>query len=217
VDRLLAGGREIGLRAAQSGLVVLGEVGVGNTTVAAALSCALTALEPRDAVGLGAGADSAILERKREVVTAALARTQANRDAATSPAEHARLCLQTLGGPEVAVLVGVVLGAVEARGVVVLDGLCASVSGLLAARLEPAAQAHLVAGQASRERAHPTVLRELGLEPLLSLRLRAGEGVGGCLAASMVVQGLRMRRLVARTAPEPGPRSPAGGQPADSV
>jgi nicotinate-nucleotide--dimethylbenzimidazole phosphoribosyltransferase len=70
---------------------------------------------------------------------------------------------------------------------------------LLAARIEPAVQAHLVAGQRSRERAHAAVLRALGLEPLLTLRLRAGEGVGACLAASMILQGLRMRRLAART------------------
>ena len=84
---------------------------------------------------------------------------------------------------------------------VVLDGLCTSLAGLLATRLEPAVQSHLVAGQVSRERAHPAVLRELGLEPLLSLRLRAGEGVGGCLATSLVLQGLAIRRMVARTAP----------------
>ncbi len=201
VDRLVDGGRAVGRRAARSGLVVLGEVGVGNTTVAAVLACVLLGIEPGDAVGLGAGADSDILERKLEVVDAALARAADRLAEARSPADHARVSLQALGGPEVAVLTGVVLGAVEARAVVVLDGLCASLPGLLAARIEPAVQSHLVAGQVSRERAHPAVLRELGLEPLLSLRLRAGEGVGGCLAASMMLQGLRMRRMVARTVP----------------
>ena len=80
-----------------------------------------------------------------------------------------------------------------------LVGLAGSLPGLLAARIKPAVQAHLVAGQRSRERAHAAVLRALGLEPLLTLRLRAGEGVGACLAASMILQGLRMRRLAART------------------
>lgn len=201
VDLLVQGGRELGRRAARSGLVVLGEVGVGNTTVAAALACALLDLSPDEAVGLGAGADSGILVRKREVVAAGLDRTAARRAAASAPSDHARICLQALGGPEVAVLTGVLLGAVEARSVVVLDGLCTSLAGLLATRFEPAVQSHLVAGQVSRERAHPAVVRELGLEPLLSLRLRAGEGVGGCLATSLVLQGLAMRRMVARTAP----------------
>jgi len=198
-DSLIERGRAIGSAAAADGLVVLGEVGVGNTTVAAALACALTGLDPADAVGLGAGADAAILERKREVIAAALARTGATLTGASSPAEHARLALAALGGPEVAILTGVVLGAVEAGAPVVLDGLAGSLPGLLAARMEPAVQAHLVAGQRSREKAHAAVLRELGLEPLLTLRLRAGEGVGGCLAASMILQGLRMRRLAART------------------
>ena len=201
VDLLVEGGREVGRRAARSGLVVLGEVGVGNTTVAAALACALLDLSPDEAVGLGAGADSGILVRKREVVAAGLERAAGRRAAASAPSDHARICVQALGGPEVAVLTGVVLGAVEARAVVVLDGLCTSLAGLLATRFEPAVQSHLVAGQVSRERAHPAVLRGLGLEPLLSLRLRAGEGVGGCLATSLVLQALAMRRMVARTAP----------------
>ncbi len=98
-------------------------------------------------------------------------------------------------------LVGVVLGAASAGAVVVLDGLATSVSALLACRLEPAAQAFLVAGQRSRERAHALVLTELGLEPLLDLRLRAGEGVGAALAAGLLTDGLHLRAGTARTTP----------------
>lgn len=199
LDSLLVRGREIGSAAAQSGLVALGEIGVGNTTVGAALACALTGLEPRDAVGLGAGSDSAILDRKREVVTAALERARPSLDAAVTPGERALVSLRALGGPEIAVLTGVVLGAVEAGAPIVLDGLAGSLPGLLATMIEPGVQAHLFAGQVSRERAHAAVLRELGLEPLLSLRLRAGEGVGAVLASSLLLQGLAIRRTVART------------------
>nr|WP_072624201.1 5,6-dimethylbenzimidazole synthase [Janibacter indicus] len=188
---LVAAGREIGTEAAASGLVCLGEVGVGNTTVAAALACALLDLEPQDAVGLGSGSDADMVARKREVVAAAVARTQGERD-------PLRL-LAMVGGPEIALLTGVALGAAAAGAPVVLDGLAASLPGVIAARLEPAAQAYLLAGQVSRERAHALVLRELGLEPLLDLRLRSGEGVGACLAASMVLQGLAVRRIAART------------------
>ena len=190
-DALVAAGREIGIEAAASGLVCLGEVGVGNTTVAAALACALLDLEPQDAVGLGSGSDADMVARKREVVAAAVARTQGERD-------PLRL-LAMVGGPEIALLTGVTLGAAAAGAPVVLDGLAASLPGVIAARLEPAAQAYLLAGQVSRERAHALVLRELGLEPLLDLRLRSGEGVGACLAASMVLQGLAVRRVAART------------------
>ena len=77
--------------------------------------------------------------------------------------------------------------------------LATSVAALLAVRMEPAVQGYLIAGQQSRETAHAAVLTELGLEPLLAMRLRSGEGVGGCLAASLLLQGQRMRRLVART------------------
>lgn len=191
VEALVAAGREIGTEVAASGLVCLGEVGVGNTTVAAALACALLGLEPQDAVGLGSGSDADMVARKREVVAAALERTKGESD-------PLRL-LAMVGGPEIALLTGVTLGAAAAGAPVVLDGLAASLPGVIAARLEPAAQAYLLAGQVSRERAHALVLRELGLEPLLDLRLRSGEGVGACLAASMLLQGLAVRRIAART------------------
>lgn len=191
VEALVAAGREIGREAAGAGLVCLGEVGVGNTTVAAALACALLDLEPQDAVGLGSGSDADMVARKREVVASALVRTKGESD-------PLRL-LAMVGGPEIALLTGVTLGAATAGAPVVLDGLAASLPGVVASRLEPGVQAHLLAGQVSRERAHALVLRELGLEPLLDLRLRAGEGVGACLAASMVLQGLDVRRTAART------------------
>ncbi|WP_460369736.1 nicotinate-nucleotide--dimethylbenzimidazole phosphoribosyltransferase, partial [Actinocorallia lasiicapitis] len=97
-------------------------------------------------------------------------------------------------------LAGVVLDAAQSGGVVVLDGLATSLAALAAVRMSPGVAAHLVAGQRSRERAHALVLRELGLEPLLDLRLRAGEGVGACLAAGLVLGGLRIRAETARTA-----------------
>ena len=91
-------------------------------------------------------------------------------------------------------LTGVVLGVAETGGVVVLDGLATSVVALVAVRLEPAVAAHLVAGQRSRERAHGLVLRELGLEPLLDLRVRAGEGVGAALATGLLQDALAAAR-----------------------
>ena len=190
VGRLVAAGRSLGAEAAAGGVVALGEVGVGNTTVAAALACALFHVEPDVVVGLGAGADSAMLERKAEVVAGALARAGRTDDPLTALAE--------LGGPELAVLAGVTLGAAEGRAVVVVDGFATSLAALVAVQLEPAVQACLVAGQRSRERGHDLVLQALGLEPLLDLRMRAGEGVGAALAAGLLLSGLRMRRETAR-------------------
>ncbi|NHN54682.1 5,6-dimethylbenzimidazole synthase [Calidifontibacter sp. DB0510] len=189
VLRLIEEGRAVG--SAGHGIVALGEVGVGNTTVAAALTCAVLGIAPEDTVGLGAGSDAEIVQRKIHVVRKSLSRKKIHQD----PID----LLAALGGPEFAVLTGVVLGAVAAGMPVVLDGLATSIAALLAVRTEPSVQAYLVAGQVSRERAHALVLRELGLEPLLSLRLRAGEGVGACLATSMLLQGLQVRRTAART------------------
>ncbi len=197
--RLIDSGRALGEGAAGAGLVALGEVGVGNTTVAAALACGLLGADPADMTGLGAGADSAILERKRSVVTAAVARALADRaDLGREPA----VALAELGGPEFAVLTGVVLGAAQAGAVVVLDGFATSVAALVAVQMQPGAQASLVAGQRSRERGHELVLRHLGCEPLLDLRMRAGEGVGAALAAELLLSGLCLRQHTARVSEE---------------
>lgn len=186
---LLERGRLLG--AEHGTLVALGEVGTGNTTVAAALAGALLALPAQAVVGLGSGADSAMVDRKREVVAAAVARV--------GPVSDPRRALAALGGPEVALLTGVVLGAAGAGAVIVVDGLLTSLAALCALELEPAVAQHLVAGQRSRERAHAAVLARLGLEPLLDLRLRAGEGAGACFAAGLLLAALRVRRDTART------------------
>lgn len=104
-----------------------------------------------------------------------------------------------LGGGEIAVLAGVASGAAKSGAVVVLDGLATSVAALVAVRLDPAVSAYLIAGQASREKGHRLVLGALGLEPLLDLRLRAGEGVGATLACSMLRSALAVRLRSART------------------
>jgi nicotinate-nucleotide--dimethylbenzimidazole phosphoribosyltransferase len=192
-------GEVLGGRLAGRGLVCLGEVGIGNTTVAAALCCVLLGLAPEAAAGLGAGADTAMVARKQEVIARALQRARA--------AHGGRLAdpwvaAASLGGPEIALLAGVVLGAARRRVPVILDGLVTSVAALLAVRAEPAAQSVLVAGQLSNERAHQAVLTELGLEPLLRLRLRAGEGVGACLAAQLLLTALRARADTARVSPQ---------------
>jgi nicotinate-nucleotide--dimethylbenzimidazole phosphoribosyltransferase len=168
-------------------------VGVGNTTVAAALTAALLGLPGASVVGLGAGADSATLGRKLWVVEEALARVQAGLGPLAA--------LAALGGPELAILAGIVLGVAQRGGAVVLDGLATSVAALVAVRLEPGAAAYLVAGQRSREQAHALVLEELGLEPVLDLRMRAGEGVGAVLSYQLVATGLSMRALAGRVSP----------------
>ncbi|HWU32744.1 MAG TPA: 5,6-dimethylbenzimidazole synthase [Marmoricola sp.] len=188
---LLDEGRALGIdRGRQHALIAIGEVGVGNTTVASALAAHFLKQAASDVVGLGAGADAAMLERKRSVVESALARAQVG-DAVEAVAR--------LGGPEFAFLTGVILGAASEHAVVVLDGLATSVCALAALEIEPGIAAYLVAGQRSRERAHQAVLEHLGLEPILDLRLRAGEGVGAAMAARVLTDARRLRARIART------------------
>jgi nicotinate-nucleotide--dimethylbenzimidazole phosphoribosyltransferase len=212
VDKLVTEGRVLGETLAVSGykLVVLGEVGVANTTPAAAMAAALLDVGPDDVVGPGSGSDSAILARKRRVVAQAVARYRSR-----GGGRGTNDVLAALGGGELAVLTGVVLGAAGSGGVVVLDGLAASIPALLAVEAEPAVAAHLIAGQRSREPAHPRVLEALGLEPLLDLRFRAGEGAGAAMAVKVLRAGLAVRLGSARTTsfPEGAEQVGGGGQP----
>ena len=145
--RLVGAGRELG-RSLGRRLVALGEVGIGNTTVAAALVAGRLGLVAEDAVGLGAGGDSATLPRKRTTVDAALAR------AASAHADLGEpiVWLAALGGPEIAYLSGVALGAAEAGSLIVLDGLVTAAAALIAVAIEPAVAAHLVAGRRAASR-----------------------------------------------------------------
>jgi len=196
VAALIDAGRKLGMSlAADYGLIAIGEIGIGNTTIAAALTCGLLELAPNVVVGLGAGSDSAMVERKEQVVAAALARARL---------AHAQLRLDPLtllaevGGPEFAFLTGVILGAAAKGASVILDGMATSAAALIAVRLEPATQSILIAGQRSRELGHGALLTELGLEPLLDIRIRAGEGGGAVLATSLLKTALQARGLVAR-------------------
>jgi nicotinate-nucleotide--dimethylbenzimidazole phosphoribosyltransferase len=201
VDGLVGRGVELAteLRRAGADLVAVGEVGVGNTTLAAALAAALLGLGADETVGLGAGSDSAILANKRRVVGAALDRV-GRRGGTVAGGREPWALVGALGGGEIAVLAGVILGAARAGAVVVLDGLATSVAALAAVVAEPGVAAHLVAGQRSREGAHAPVLNALGLEPVLDLRLRAGEGVGAALAVGVLRAALAVRLSSARTA-----------------
>jgi nicotinate-nucleotide--dimethylbenzimidazole phosphoribosyltransferase len=200
VAQLLTAGEQLGRDLAARGPVAVGEVGIGNTTVASTLAAALLAAPAQEVVGRGAGSDTAIVARKKLIVEHALARMgdriPPHGQLAISYVED---LLAGVGGPEQALLTGVCLGVARAGGIVVLDGFLTSVSALVAVRHRPEVQAHLVAGHVSAEPAHQLVLDALGLEPLLDLRLRAGEGVGAVLALSLIAQTKRARQMIAAT------------------
>ncbi|HWA66224.1 MAG TPA: 5,6-dimethylbenzimidazole synthase [Mycobacteriales bacterium] len=199
VESLIDAGEVIGAEAAAAGPVAIGEVGIANTTVASAVACAVLGLPVAGVVGRGAASDSATVRRKRDVIEQALARTAALRRTPVQRREHVVALLAELGGPEQALLVGVCLGATDAGGLVVLDGMLTGTSALLAARIRPGSEDQLIAGHRSNEPGHAAVLAALGLEPLLDLRLRAGEGVGAVMALSLLRQALRMRAMTAQT------------------
>jgi nicotinate-nucleotide--dimethylbenzimidazole phosphoribosyltransferase len=160
-------------------LVVLGEIGIANTTAAAALLAGLCGLAPEVVCGRGTGVDADGLERKREVVARALAANAPDRGDPLG-------CVRRLGGLELAACCGALLAAAAARRPIMLDGLATTVSAVAACRLEPALRDYLLAGHLSAEPAHRIALVELGLEPLLDLRLRLGEGTGAALALPLV-------------------------------
>ncbi len=200
VRHLLAAGQQAGRDLTGAGPVLLGEVGIGNTTVAAVLAAALLGVPAEHVAGRGAGSDTGTVARKRRVVEQALAR-MAGRLPPGGPLSRAGAedLISGLGGAEQAFLTGVCLGAAEAGGLIVLDGLLTSVSALVAVRYRPEVQAYLVAGHRSAEPAHLLVLDALGLEPLLDLRLRAGEGVGAVLALTLISQARAARGQTATT------------------
>jgi nicotinate-nucleotide--dimethylbenzimidazole phosphoribosyltransferase len=161
------------------GIVAAGEMGIGNTTSASALTAALLDVEPEQVCGPGTGVDAAGLRRKVAAVRRALEVNRvAGHDAVGS--------LAALGGFEIAFLAGVVLGAAERHLVVLLDGFITGVAALAAERIEPGTSASLVAAHRSPEPGHAFVLDALGLEPLLDLGLRLGEGSGAALALPVV-------------------------------
>jgi nicotinate-nucleotide--dimethylbenzimidazole phosphoribosyltransferase len=180
LDRALAAGARLAAQLAERGVdcLVLGEIGIGNTATTAALTCALTGASPTDTVGRGSGLDAAGVARKRAVVAAAIAR----HGAPLAPRE----ALLAVGGLELAALAGAILEAVALRVPVIVDGYAVGAAALAAAGLQPAAGEHIVAAHRSSEPGHALVLAELGLEPLLDLRLRLGEASGGLLALPLV-------------------------------
>jgi nicotinate-nucleotide--dimethylbenzimidazole phosphoribosyltransferase len=167
------------LAADDVGVVGLGEMGIGNTTPAAALAAALLPAEPLFVCGRGTGLDDDGLAHKVEVVRRALA---VNRIADADPLG----VLAALGGFEIAFLSGLTLGAAANRIVVLLDGFITAAAALVAARLAPPAVEAMVAAHLSPEPGHRLVLDVLGLEPLLDLGLRLGEGSGAALALPLV-------------------------------
>ncbi len=171
-------------------LLGLGEMGIGNTTIAAAVLAALYGGGAATWVGRGTGVDDAGLRRKTEAVDAALALHAGHLD---DPLE----ILRRLGGRELAALVGAILAARMQRVPVVLDGFVVCAAAAILQKLEPSALDHCVAGHVSSEHAHRKALEHLGKAPILDLAMRLGEGSGAALAMGTLKAALACTRDMA--------------------
>jgi nicotinate-nucleotide--dimethylbenzimidazole phosphoribosyltransferase len=180
LEAALAAGAQLAEELAADGAdcLVLGEIGIGNTATTAALTCLLTGAPVERAVGRGTGLDAAGLQRKRATVAAALRRHDG--------VSGARATLRAVGGLELAALTGATLAAAQLRLPVILDGYATAAAALIAVRIEPTAAEGLFASHRSAEPGHALLLAELGLEPLLDLRLRLGEASGAALALPLI-------------------------------
>ena len=169
--------------------LLTGDMGIANTTPAAALIAAFTGADPARVTGRGTGIDDPTYARKIAVVTAALHRH------APDPTDPLGV-LAAVGGLEHAALAGFVLGAAAHRVPVILDGVIAGSAALAAAAFAPDAVAAMVAGHRSVEPGATVALAQLGLTPLLDLGMRLGEGSGAVLALPVVASAVRVLREV---------------------
>ena len=169
-------------------VLLLGEMGIANTSAAALLMARLTGLPLTDCVGRGTGLGDAALAHKTAVLQRAL-----KRHAAVSlHGQGALALLAALGGAEIATMVGAVLQAAHQRRMVVVDGFITTAAVAVAAALQPAVLQRCVFAHGSAEAGHGRWLQALGVQPLLNLGLRLGEGSGAALAWPLLVSALQL-------------------------
>ena len=182
-EQALRNGIEI-VRALPGNALLLGEMGIGNTSAASLLVARLGGLDVAEVTGAGTGLDAAGIARKTAVLREALA--------VNAQATEPLAALAALGGFEIATMAGSVLQAAHERRVIVVDGFIASSAVLVASRLAPHVLQRCVFAHRSGERGHARLLDLLGAEPLLDLGLRVGEGSGAALAWPLLESACRI-------------------------
>ncbi len=165
-------------------LLGVGEMGIGNTSSASALYSLLLDLDPEDTIGAGTGSVGALLEKKKQVVRDAVLLHRREWD--RTPFE----ALRRVGGFEIAGMTGMILGGARSLIPVVIDGFVATAAALVAMKMEPAVKDYLFFAHASAEHFHKPFLASQGIEPILSLNMRLGEGTGSVLAMQIIVQAM---------------------------
>lgn len=186
VDSALVVGVDVASRLVSSGArcLLTGEMGIGNTTPAAAVIAAFTGCEPDACVGRGTGIDDVMLAHKRAVVGSALARVGAD----ASPAR----VLSEVGGLEIAALAGYIVGGARAGVPVLLDGVITLAAACAAEKMWPGTMQSCVASHRSVEPGASVALEYLGLDPLIDLGMRLGEGSGAATAYPLLVSAARL-------------------------
>jgi nicotinate-nucleotide--dimethylbenzimidazole phosphoribosyltransferase len=184
-ERALAIGTSLAYEGALDDIRAAGEMGIGNTTSASALLCAFTGVAPLDAAGPGTGLPVEGVARKAEVIERALALHRPD------PADPVGVLAQ-LGGYEIAMMAGFLLGSARQRIPVMMDGFISCSAALVASRIEPKVRDYLLYSHRSAEPAHARMLAELNATPLLDLGMRLGEGTGAALAISLTEHALAL-------------------------
>lgn len=176
-------GRRALLRAAREApdLLILGEMGIGNTTTSAAIAAALLGIDAEQIAGSGTGVDASGRAHKVRVIDEALAHHGL---AGADVSAEEVLC--AVGGLEIVAICGAIIAAAQHRVPVLVDGFIVSVAALAAARLNPSCRPFLLASHRSAEQGHRLVLEALNIQPLIELDLRLGEGSGAAIALPLL-------------------------------
>lgn len=197
LNNALSIGQEIAIDAMEKGiqLFIGGEMGIGNTTSASALACALLNKPAAALVGKGTGLDDAGIQRKRDVVIRAMAlHGFRSGDAENTDALE---CLRCLGGFEIVGLVGVYIACAQAGVTILVDGFISSVAALVAVKINPTIRPWLFFSHHSAETGHEHVLAALNAKPLLSFNMRLGEASGAAMAAPLMQMACRLHKQMA--------------------
>ncbi len=169
-------------------LIAVGEMGIGNTTSASAITAVLTGQPPAAVTGKGTGIDAQALEHKVRVVDTVIQKHLGKAPRVSDPLE----VLRCIGGLEIAAMVGLFLGASRYQIPVITDGFISTAAAALARAVEPRVCEYLFAGHCSKEPGHRFLLEYLGLDPILMLEMRLGEGTGAVLAMPIIESAIRL-------------------------
>jgi len=176
-------------------MVAVGEMGIGNTTAASAITSLLTR-KPVDLItGKGTGLNSEVLKHKRHVIEAVLQKHFGGLKENTSA--NPLDVLRTVGGLEIAAMTGFMLGAAQHRVAVVVDGFISTAAAAIAFAAVPQVRDYLFSGHQSEEPGHQALLEYLGLKPILALNMRLGEGTGAVLAMPILESAMRLYNQMA--------------------